>query len=199
MKKILLSSTLILLATLSFSQTDNSLNGLLKKASDIFNTGKTNPGSLSTSEIVSGLKEALSLGAQKSGDKLSATDGFFRDAVIKILMPPEAAKVESKLRMLGMGRLVDNAILSLNRAAEDASRSAASIFLDAIKKMTLRDALGILKGRDTAATSYLRNTTTEQLTFAFRPIIDASLQKSECNKILEGCFYCIQPNFLYKS
>ena len=188
MKKILLSSTLLLLATLSFSQTDNSLNGLLKKASDIFNPGKANSGSLSTNEIVSGLKEALSLGAQKSGDKLSATDGFFRDAVIKILMPPEAAKVESKLRMLGMGRLVDNAILSLNRAAEDASISAAPIFLDAIKKMTLQDALGILKGRDTAATSYFRNTTTEKLTFAFRPIIDASLQKVNATKYWKDVF-----------
>ena len=189
MKKIILSSAFILLIIFSFAQNpDNSLNGLFKKASGILNPGKTNPGNLSTSEIISGLKEALSLGAQKSGDKLSAIDGFFKDAVVKILMPPEAAKVESKLRMLGMGKLVDNAILSLNRAAEDASKSAAPIFLDAIKKMTLKDALGILKGKDTAATSYLRNTTTSQLTLAFQPIIDASLQKVNATKYWKDVF-----------
>lgn len=189
MKKLLLSSTFLFLAIATFAQTtDNSLNGLLKKATDIFNSRKTSTGGLSTNEIVLGLKEALSLGAQKSGDKLSLADGFFKDAVVKILMPPEAANVESKLRMLGMGKLVDKAILSLNRAAEDASRSAAPIFLDAIKRMTLRDALGILKGRDTAATSYLRGATTSQLTLAFKPIIDASLQKVNATRYWKDVF-----------
>lgn len=189
MKKIILSSAFILLSVLSFAQTtDNSLNDLFKKAKDIFNSGKTNTSGLSTNDVVLGLKEALSLGAQKSGDKLSLVDGFFKDAVIKILMPPEAAKVESKLRMLGLGKLVDNAILSLNRAAEDASKSAAPIFLDAIKKMTLRDALSILKGRDTAATAYLRNSTTAQLTLAFQPVINASLQKVNATKYWKDVF-----------
>ncbi len=189
MKKLILSSVFILVSVLSFAQTtDNSLNDLFKKAKDIFNSGKTNTSGLSTNDIVLGLKEALSLGAQKSGDKLSLADGFFKDAVIKILMPPEAAKVESKLRMLGMGKLVDNAILSLNRAAEDASKSAAPIFLDAIKKMTLRDALSILKGKDTAATSYLRGSTTAQLTAAFKPVINASLQKVNATKYWKDVF-----------
>lgn len=189
MKKIILSSAFLLLtAALSAQNGDNTLNGLLKKANSILNSAKTGSNGLSTEEIVSGLKEALSLGAQKSGDKLSAVDGFFKDAVVKILMPPEAAKVESKLRMFGMGKLVDNAILSLNRAAEDASKSAAPIFIDAIKRMTVRDALSILKGTDTAATSYLRNNTTAQLTVAFKPIIDASLQKVNATKYWKDVF-----------
>jgi hypothetical protein len=116
-------------------------------------------GNLSSDEIVSGLKEALSLGAQKSSDKLSATDGFFKDAAVKILLPKQIRDIENKLKMLGMGKLVEKAELSMNRAAEDASKSAAPIFLSAIKKMTVTDALNILRGTDTAATAYLRKTT----------------------------------------
>ncbi len=128
------------------------------------------------------------MGAQKSGDKLSATDGFFKDAVVKILMPPEVSKVEIKLRMIGLGSLVDNAILSMNRAAEDASKSAAPIFIDAVKKMTVQDALGILKGNDTAATAYLKTTTSPQLVAAFRPVIEASLEKVNATKYWKDVF-----------
>jgi hypothetical protein len=190
MKKIISCFTFILLSHILFAQKDSSskLGGLFKKAGSILNSGKTNSGSLSTDEIVSGLKEALSLGAQKSGEKLSAADGFFKDAVVKILMPPEVSKVESKLRMLGMGSLVDNAILSMNRAAEDASKSAAPIFIDAVKKMTVQDAIGILRGTDTAATSYLKRTTSPQLTTAFTPVIEASLEKVDATKYWKDVF-----------
>ena len=192
MKKIIIFFTFIVLTNVLFAQKDSSgtskLNGLFKKANSIFTSGKSTSGSLTTDEIVSGLKEALSLGAQKSGDKLSVTDGFFKDAVVKILMPPEVSKVESKMRMLGMGSLVDNAILSMNRAAEDASKSAAPIFIEAVKKMTVGDALGILKGTDTAATAYLRRTTSPQLTTAFAPVIEASLQKVDATKYWKDVF-----------
>jgi hypothetical protein len=157
--------------------------------SDLLNNVKNALGSnpnagagLSSDQIGSGLKEALTLGTQKSADRLSAMDGFFKDAAVKVLMPPEAQKVEKTLRSVGMGNLVDNAILSMNRAAEDASKSAAPIFVDAIKKMTITDALGILRGPDTAATSYLKRTTTPQLTGAYKPVIDASLQKTDATK-----------------
>ena len=86
--------------------------------------GKSKSGPLSTEDIAAGLKEALSIGAQRGSDKLSAVDGFFKNAALKILMPPEAKKVEETLRNLGMGRQVDQAILSMNRAAEDAAKSA---------------------------------------------------------------------------
>src|ERR1700722_6199102 len=137
---------------------------------------------LGSGDIADGLKQALTIGAQKSADRLSAVDGFFKDAAVKILMPPEAQKVEKTLRGMGMGQMVDNAILSMNRAAEDASKSAAPIFIDAVKNMSISDALNILRGSDTAATSYLKKSTTPQLTSSFRPVIDASLQKTDATK-----------------
>ena len=149
---------------------------------------KTTKQSLSNDEIVSGLKEALTVGSNNSSQKLSAVDGFFKDAAIKILMPPEAQKAEKKLRSLGMGKLVDNAILSMNRAAEDASKSAAPIFINAVKQMSFQDALGILRGGDFAATSYLKDKTTSPLTEAFRPVIEASLQKVDATKYWNTVF-----------
>lgn len=171
------------------AQKDSSdkMGGLFKKANSMFSK-KSSPGKLSTDEIVSGLKEALSLGAQKSGDKLSAADGFFKDAAVKILLPKQVQDIEKKMRMLGMGKLIDNAELSMNRAAEDASKSAAPIFLSAIKQMTVTDALNILRGSDTAATSYLRKTTTPQLTDAFMPVIETSLKKTNADKYWKDVF-----------
>jgi hypothetical protein len=163
--------------------------GLLNKAKDALNKTKgSGSSSLSTEEIVSGLKEALSVGATNSSGKLSAADGFFKDAAVKILMPEQVQKAEKRMRMLGMGKLVDNTILSMNRAAEDASKSAAEIFIKSIRQMSVTDALGILRGTDTAATSYLRKTTTAELTTAFRPVIEASLQKVDATKYWKDFF-----------
>ena len=133
-------------------------------------------------EIASGLKEALAIGAKKGAALLSEPDGFFANAALKILLPPEAKKIENTLRSIGMGKQVDDAILSMNRAAEDACKSAAPIFTSAIQQMTVSDALGILKGNDTAATAYLKQKTTGELTNAFRPVIESSLQKTEATK-----------------
>lgn len=143
---------------------------------------------LSNDEIVSGLKEALNVGANNASQKLSAADGFFKDAAIKILMPEEAKKAEKKLRSLGMGKLVDDAVLSMNRAAEDASKSAAPIFVNAVKQMSIQDAVGILRGNDFAATNYLKDKTTASLTEAFRPVIEASLKKVDATKYWHTVF-----------
>src|SRR5579872_7365802 len=143
---------------------------------------------LSSEDIVAGLKDALNHGTQKSTDKLSAVDGFFKDAAVKILLPPEASKVEKALRNAGFNKEVDDAILSLNRAAEDAAKSAAPIFLSAIKNMTVSDGVNILKGSDTAATGYLRKSTSTQLTASFRPVIDSSLQKTGATKYWKQLF-----------
>ncbi len=132
---------------------------------------------LSNDEIISGLKEALSIGAKNTSKNLGVTDGFFKNAAIKILMPAEAQKAEKTLRQLGMGNLVDNAILSMNRAAEDAASGITNIFINAISQMTLSDGLKILQGSDNAATDYLKKTTTAQLTQKMRPVIDSSLAK----------------------
>jgi hypothetical protein len=145
-------------------------------------------GQLTSGEIASGLKEALTVGAQNSSNQLSAVDGFFKDAAIKILLPPEAQKVEKTLRDIGMGSLVDKAILSVNRAAEDASKSAAPIFINAIKSMTIDDAIGILKGGNFAATNYLKTKTTSSLIDAFKPVIEQSLSKVGATKYWSDVF-----------
>lgn len=143
---------------------------------------------LSNDEIVAGLKEALSVGGSKAAQTVSAADGFFGDAAIKILMPEEAKKVEQKLRSLGMGKQVDNAILSMNRAAEDAAKSAAPIFANAVKGMSFSDALSILRGSDNAATTYLKDKTSNALTEAFRPVIEGSLEKVNATKYWNTVF-----------
>ena len=155
------------------------LRGLLNKAKEVM-TNKQ--GVLSNDDIVAGLKEALAVGSQKGSATLSQLDGFFKNAALKILMPPEVIKVEKALRSIGMGKLVDDAVLSMNRAAEDACKGAAPIFGNAIKQMSFQDALGILKGSDTAATAYLRRKTTGDLTSAFTPVIASSLEKVNATK-----------------
>ena len=167
--------------------TDSSTASTTKKSiKDIISGAKS--GGLTTDEIAAGLKEALSVGAEQSGKKLSALDGYFGNAAIKVLMPEEAKKVEQKLRSLGMGKQVDQAILSMNRAAEDAAKSAAPIFINAIKQMTIQDAMGILKGGDLAATNYLKNKTTASLTESFRPVIEQSLKKVDATKYWNTVF-----------
>lgn len=160
---------------------NNSLHSMLQQAGIV----QTN---INTTDVVNGLKQALEIGAERSSSQLSAVDGFFANAAVKILLPPEAKNVEKTLRSLGMGKLVDDAILSMNRAAEDAAQSAAPIFADAIKSMTLQDAWGILHGTDTAATSFMRQRTTPALTEAFRPVIAASISKTNATKYWNSVF-----------
>ncbi|MFI5156279.1 MAG: DUF4197 domain-containing protein, partial [Chitinophagales bacterium] len=128
------------------------------------------------------------MGAEKSTDRLSVVNGFFKDAAVKILLPEQAQKVEKTLRGIGMGQLVDDAILSINRAAEDAAKTATPIFVKAVKDMSIQDALGILRGPDTAATSYLKKSTSTQLTTEFKPIIDSSLKKTDATKYWKTVF-----------
>ncbi|RFM27585.1 DUF4197 domain-containing protein [Deminuibacter soli] len=172
--------------TTTSSSSSSSSGGLGSIIGAITGSGKKD--SLSTTDVVSGLKEALNQGVNKGTSKLSAVDGFFKDAAVKILLPPEAQKVEKTLRSVGMGKLVDNAILSMNRAAEDAAKGAAPIFLGAVKQMSITDAWDILRGTDTAATGYLRKTTTSPLTAAFKPVIDTSLKKVDATKYWTALF-----------
>jgi hypothetical protein len=136
----------------------------------------------STLEMGKGLKQALLQGTSKSADQLSALNGFFGNASIKILFPPEAKSAEKTLRNLGLNELCDNVILSLNRAAEDAAKQAKPIFIDAIKKMSLQDVSKILLGPPDAATQYFRQTTSAQLILAFKPVIQNSLNKVGATK-----------------
>jgi len=128
------------------------------------------------------LKQALQQGTAKSADQLSALNGYFGNAAIKILFPPQAQKAEKTLRSIGMGKLCDNVILSLNRAAEDAAKQAKPIFINAITHMTLQDVSNILLGSQDAATQYFKKTTTEQLMASFKPVIQNSLDKTNATK-----------------
>lgn len=138
--------------------------------------------SLSSNQIAEGLKQALQIGISKGSDQASAVDGYYKNALIKILMPPEAQKLETTLRKVGLGKQVDQFILSLNRSAEDAAKKAKPIFLSALTSMSIQDALGILRGGDNAATQYLKRTTNAQLMAAFTPVIDSTLQKNNATR-----------------
>ncbi len=134
---------------------------------------------LSNSEIIQGLKEALTTGAINSSKTLHATDGYFKDAAVKILLPPEANVIIENVRKVpGLGdKMMDDLVLRINRSAEDAAVEAKPIFINAVKSMTIQDGMAILKGSNTAATNYLKNKTYNQLKNAFRPKIDNSLNK----------------------
>jgi hypothetical protein len=132
---------------------------------------------LTTNEIVSGLKEALIQGAVNGSNTVSAVDGYFKNPSLKILFPPEAVKVEQTLRDIGAGNLVDDFIEKVNHSAEDAAKEAAPIFKSAITSMTINDAMNILMGENTAATQYLKTTTSTGLYNAFEPVIVKNLNK----------------------
>lgn len=137
---------------------------------------------LSQDEVAAGLKEALEQGIVKGTDLASKTDGYFKNDLIKILLPEDAQKVEKTLRNMGLGSEVDRALLAINRGAESAAIEAKPIFVNAIKQMNIQDALGILKGDATAATDYLKRTTNAQLVELFKPKIQASLDEVGATK-----------------
>ncbi|MDP4209615.1 MAG: DUF4197 domain-containing protein [Bacteroidota bacterium] len=157
--------------------------------SGILNTG-TATGSLTQTDIIKGLKTALTIGTDSSVFKTSALNGYFKDQAIKILLPPEADVIVSSINSVPGGKkLLDNVILGINRSAEDAAKSAAPIFKNAITSMSITDGLAILKGQNpaasvksqrfdsTAATGYLKTTTNAQLVQAFSVPINQSLDK----------------------
>ncbi|MCE2824598.1 MAG: DUF4197 domain-containing protein [Sediminibacterium sp.] len=158
------------------------IGDLLKKASNMALPASSG---LSADEIAGGLKEALQKGAQTGTAKLSSPGGFLENAALKIIMPPEAQKIESTLRKLGFNQLMDDMIVSMNRAAEDACKTAVPIFTTAIKEMTITDGINILRGSDTSATSYLRTKTNTALAQSFSPIIKTSLDKVNATQYWE--------------
>lgn len=193
MKKIILLVVALPLVSVLHAQTlKDRLNKLAKKDSSGVLSSVSNKlpsgTSLSNDEIIKGLKEALTIGTDSSTKKLSKADGFFANAAIKVLMPEEAKKAESTLRSFGMGALVDKAILSMNRAAEDAASGVTTIFWDAIKQMSLQDGLSILRGGDFAATDFLKKNTTAILTERMRPVIQASLDKVNATNYWKDVF-----------
>jgi hypothetical protein len=134
-------------------------------------------GDPTTGEVVAGLKEALVQGISKGSDNASKIDGYLKNPLIKIPFPPDAQKVEDRLRQIGLGKEVDKFITSLNRGAERAALEAKPIFIDAIKSMTIDDAWNILRGEEDAATQFLKRTTSDALKAKFQPIIKSSLDE----------------------
>jgi hypothetical protein len=133
-------------------------------------------------EAAEGLRQALDQGVGKGISFLNRQDGFFGNQAYKLLLPPEAQKIENTLRQIGMGGMVDKAILQINRAAEDAVGYARPIFVDAIREMTITDAINIIKGGTDAGTQYFRQKTTQKLVAAFSPIVRQSLDKFSATK-----------------
>jgi hypothetical protein len=133
--------------------------------------------SLSNQDAVTGLKDALIQGSGKAVSQLGAADGFLGNAKVKIPLPDSIKRVESGLRMVGMGKQADELVVSMNRAAEMAVKEATPILVDSVKKMSVQDAKGVLTGGDDAATQYFRRTTSGELTQRFLPIVKKMTSK----------------------
>jgi RNA binding exosome subunit len=141
------------------------------------NIGSSGKGEPDESTVVSGLKEALSIGTDKAVTNVSQVDGYFGNQVIKILMPEKIQKVADILGKVGYQKQVDDFVLSMNRAAEKAAPQATSIFVDAIKGMTIEDARKILNGGDTAATEFFKSKTHDKIYDVFKPIVSSSMDE----------------------
>lgn len=176
MKTKVILSLLLFTTILGFSQINiNQIGNSINKA-------VTGSKSLSNDDIVKGLKEALSVGSKHASDSASKKDGYFKNPKIKIPLPKDVKQAESTLRSMGMGSTVDNFVMAMNRAAEDAAKKSTPIFVNAVTSMTISDGLQILKGADTAATSYLRKTTYTPLKTEFKPVIKTAIAKAEVTK-----------------
>jgi hypothetical protein len=167
---------------ISSSALSQDFGKLKQKVTETVKTETGSGGSLTEGEVANGLKEALTNGIEKGVAQLSKPDGYFKDPQIKIPLPDEAKVVETKLRQIGQGKQVDDAIESINRAAEDAASSAKDLFVSAIKNMTVTDAMGLLKGNEDAATRFLEKSTRDALVEKPRPIIKVSLEKVGATK-----------------
>lgn len=140
-------------------------------------------GAIENQDIAMGLKEALNNGISKQVTKLTATDGFYKNQMVKILLPPELQKVDKALRDIGLSSLADEGLKVLNRAAEDGVKEATPIFVDAVKNMSFNDARTILMGSEDSATNYLQNSTSTALYGKFSPVIQNSLGKVGADKV----------------
>lgn len=173
MKKI---TVILSIFSLAFFTQCDILEGV---AQEVVNTGgsdgATKP-SLTNDEVIKGLKEALKIGIQNGAGLASMENGFFGNAAIKLPFPEDANKLKDKAIEWGLQGKVDEITLTLNRAAEEASKKASPIFVDAITNMSIADGFEILRGSDSAATSYLMRTTTVPLVNAFKPVVHNAIE-----------------------
>jgi len=182
MKNYLLASILIMNISLADAQSKfikNVTNTVQNATGGAGNNGSTG---LSNTEITNGLREALNVGTNNATGSASKINGFLNNPLIKIPFPPEVKIVETKARQFGMGSQVNRFVSTMNKAAEEASKQAAPVFLNAIKGMSITDGLTILQGGDNAATNFLQNRTSAELTSKFSPIVKAAMNKVELTK-----------------
>lgn len=176
MKKIILQATLsaIILTSAGCDVLNDTANAVLTTPQGGANEGTA---ALTNQEVVSGLKEALTVGIKNAVDVTSVTDGFLGNQEIRLPFPESAQKMKVKAEEWGLDSQVDKIVETLNRAAEDASKEAAPIFVNAIKNMSVQDGFKILNDGEGAATSFLRANTTSELVTAFSPKVQASIEK----------------------
>jgi hypothetical protein len=149
--------------------------GIRDKLREYREQQRTGGSVLDTDTIAAGLKEALHVGAQKSVSRVSVMDGYFGNPLIRIPLPENVRKIERVMRKAGLGKQVDEFLLSMNRSAEKAAPGALAIFIDAVKAMTIADARQILRGSDTAATEYLRARTYDRISGIFKPVVSTAM------------------------
>ena len=183
MKKILL---LIFIISSASCKSQINVNNVLNTVNNAVNGNLGN--GLSNADITAGLKEALNVGTKNASSQVSKADGFYKNNLIRIPFPKDARDMKTTLERMGMKKQVAAFEKQLNRAAEDAAKKAAPIFMAAVTSMTINDGLTILKGKDDEATHYLRKATTAQLVKEFRPIIAASMKKVNVTKYWNPLF-----------
>lgn len=162
-----------------------SLTFVIVSCSELQDVVNTIPGQVGTNPtmIANGLRQALDFGIDKQVNKLTQKDGFYKNNLVKILLPEELQKVDQTLRDIGLSSLADKGLKLLNRAAEDAVKEATPIFIKAVKDITFNDAKNILLGNDYAATSYLKNKTNQALYLKFNPVIKKSFNKVGADQV----------------
>lgn len=172
MKKI---AFLVLATSIAFGCAE--MTQVMEEVSDMSSTP-----SLTNDEVIRGLKQALEVGTNNSTALTSKMDGFYKNPAIFIPFPPEAIKVKEKVEALGMGNQVEKFEMTMNRAAETATKEAAPIFINAITSMSIADGFAILRGNDNAATHYLMNKTSSQLNGKFKPVVKNAIDQVQVTK-----------------
>lgn len=174
------------LALIVMSVTASQGQTLQNMANQVINGISGSSGSaskpLSNDEVIRGLKDALTVGTNNSTGIASKLDGYYKNSKLFIPFPPEAKEVKQKVDALGMKSQTDKFVMTLNRAAEEAAKNAAPVFVNAVKGMSITDGFTILRGGDNAATMYLKEKTTGELRSKFTPIVKAALDKVEVTK-----------------
>jgi len=174
---IILSIILVLSSCDVLNNAANQANNLVNS-----NENSTETPALTNTDVIAGLREALNVGIDNSVKSTSVLDGFLKNTDIRLPFPPDAEKVKQKALDLGLDGQVEKFETTLNRAAEEASKEAVPIFVDAIKNMTVQDGFEILNGGNGAATKYLKEQTQDKLKSAFLPKVKDAISKVELTK-----------------